>query len=123
MFLDERFEALIRARMGAEKYDSLSNASKDAVRSHWQNRVKPYYKGKLMKQEVSDRSCLITDYWFVEPNKSPSDSEDSATASDDEFADTVKWIPVAGAADSPAIVGGCFPLSVLVYQITLGTKY
>ncbi|KAI9043281.1 Hsp70 family protein [Aspergillus affinis] len=102
MFLDDRFEDLLRGRMGADKYDSLSNVSKDAVRSYWQERVKPYYTGRQEKSEVPIASSI-----------SYSDSKDSDTISEDEYAETDKFIPIAGAKDDPTIpiVEGCFPLS------------
>ena len=66
MFLDERFEDLLRGRMGANKYDSLSNVSKDAVRTYWQERVKPYYTGgQRKKKKVSDQPREATVGPFV----------------------------------------------------------
>ncbi|KAH8428085.1 Hsp70 family protein [Aspergillus melleus] len=103
MFLDERFEDLLRGRMGAKKYDSLSNVSKDAVRTYWQERVKPYYTGgQRKKTKVSIASRLLG------LNLNHSD-----TSIEDEYAETDKFIPIAGAQDDPRtpIVGGCFPLS------------
>ncbi|KAL4925366.1 Hsp70 family protein [Aspergillus undulatus] len=45
--LDARFEALLRQRMGPDKYYSLSSKSKEAAITYWQERVKPNYSGKF----------------------------------------------------------------------------
>ncbi|PLB55168.1 actin-like ATPase domain-containing protein [Aspergillus steynii IBT 23096] len=103
LFLDERFENLVRGRMGAEKYDFLPDPCKDAVRSYWQDRVKPYYAGREEKSETS-----------TGPSQSCSTLEDSDTVvGDDEYTEPDKFIPIANVQDDPTIpiIGGCFPLS------------
>ncbi|KAL3453558.1 hypothetical protein BJX65DRAFT_302456 [Aspergillus insuetus] len=59
MLLDNRFEDLLRNKMGAEHYDALLNKSKEATPLHWQDRVKPLFAGKFDEDDFSDVSTYI----------------------------------------------------------------
>ncbi|KAE8345475.1 hypothetical protein BDV24DRAFT_148082 [Aspergillus arachidicola] len=60
MLLDQRFEELLRDRMGVN-YATLSSKSKEAALSYWQDRVKPNYTGKL------DNDYADVDYFIPLP--------------------------------------------------------
>ncbi|KJK67278.1 Hsp70 protein [Aspergillus parasiticus SU-1] len=60
MLLDQRFEELLRDRMGVN-YATLPSKSKEAALSYWQDRVKPNYTGKL------DNDYVDIDYFIPLP--------------------------------------------------------
>ncbi|KAE8332614.1 hypothetical protein BDV39DRAFT_189219 [Aspergillus sergii] len=60
MLLDQRFEGLLRERMGLN-YATLSSKSKEAALSYWQDRVKPNYTGKY------DHDYADVDYFIPLP--------------------------------------------------------
>ncbi|KAB8206672.1 actin-like ATPase domain-containing protein [Aspergillus parasiticus] len=60
MLLDQRFEELLRDRMGVN-FATLPSKSKEAALSYWQDRVKPNYTGKL------DNDYVDIDYFIPLP--------------------------------------------------------
>ncbi|KAI9367138.1 actin-like ATPase domain-containing protein [Aspergillus egyptiacus] len=49
--LDQRFEEILRERMGFENYKALSKKSKEDALKYWQDRVKPNFAGKFDDEE------------------------------------------------------------------------